>query len=337
MDKFRALSRSMMFAGMALLVILCGNQGNAQGLSPASLYSVGDPLPEYLSSDWRMGLGLVRYINSFASWQIRSGPGGWDPLSRLEWPFDQWFASFQITRTSRWWDASVLGMVSLNKFTPLKFQDSDWTDGVVPPWQKTIFSESKNRVDHSYGIDFTVFPHNAATDGVKVGPVLGWRYQLLSFNAMSGTEKNIIGDPPASWSQAIETKVYFYGWYVGGAASVPLRVTIPYRGLSGVLEIGGQGDYSWVFGRLRDRHMLRGDLQGHINSKGWGYHFAVNAAMTVGSLKVTAVGDFKRYRTVGTIHTLNDPDHPATGDIADDGAHLWSDQKYVGLQFEYLM
>ena len=333
----RISPRSKFWVFPMLLITLCGGAGNAQGLLLDSSYSVGAAIPGYVSSDWRVGLGLVRYINSFASWQIRSGPGGWDPISRLEWPFDQWFASFQMVRTSHWWDASVLGMVSLNKFTPLKHQDSDWTDEGFPTWQKTIFSESKNRVDHSYSVDFTVFPHNSATDGFKVGPVLGWRYQVLSFNALSGTEYHLSGAPPTSWSQANETKVYFYGWYVGGAASVPLRVTIPYRGLSGVLEIGGQGDYSWVFGRLRDRHMLRGGLQGHINSKGWGYHFAVNAALTVRSVKLTAVGDFKRFRTVGTIYTLNDPERPTAGNTADDGAHLWSDQKYVGLQLEYLM
>jgi hypothetical protein len=181
-----------------------------------------------------------------------------------------------------------------------------------------------------------VFPHNSATDGFKVGPVLGWRYQRLCFTALSGTEYNLFGEPPASWSQANETKAFFYGWYTGGAATLPVRVTVPYRGLTGVLEIGGQADYSWVFGRLRDRHMLRNDLQAHINGKGWGYHFAVNAAMTVGSLKLTAVGDFKRFRTSGTIHALNYPG-ATTNDQADDGARLWSDQKCVGLQLEYIM
>ena len=67
-------------------------------------------------------VGLRKYFNSFTSWQFPNFQGPQDPLSRLEYPWDQTFLAIRGT-TDLLWFGSKHGMVrNIKRF--VQFQGS---------------------------------------------------------------------------------------------------------------------------------------------------------------------------------------------------------------------
>ena len=91
-----------------------------------------------------MTLGLRKYINSFTSYQFPDSPGGdigTDPISRLEWPWEQTFGVIKLGHNYPGVQVNFEGAATLFKDSGLLAQDSDWTDAAQPS-QKTIFSDA---------------------------------------------------------------------------------------------------------------------------------------------------------------------------------------------------
>ncbi len=61
-----------------------------------------------------------------------------DPLSRLEFPIDQWFFGLKQEYTAQNWSCFCQGWINVSeRESDLKMQDSDWDDEFLPS-QKTI-------------------------------------------------------------------------------------------------------------------------------------------------------------------------------------------------------
>ncbi len=124
--------------------------------SPSPLDVVSDLVSEVRAPDWRYSIGVKKFFNSFTSYQFPNPfPPNQDPLSRLEFPIDQWFFGGDYEYLSRFWSARFESWVNINKESRSRMQDSDW-DHEDLPFQKTIFSESNCRLNSGWLLDLRI-------------------------------------------------------------------------------------------------------------------------------------------------------------------------------------
>lgn len=288
----------------------------AQSLSP--LDSTINIFPRHQQS-----LGVKKFINSFTSYQFPNPfPPSQDPLSRLEFPIDQWFigASSQYMASS--WSLLCQGWLNLSRESALKMQDSDWDDESMPK-QKTIFSESGCRLNRGLILDACLIFSNIF-DNFPVMPVIGARYQNFFFTTHDGYQVVFGGEPIPLPGDGIEFKQVFYHYYFGASFSNELNL-FNIMGFLPRLAFLLQVDYGLVRARNEDLHLLReGERITIENTKGHCWHIAGTVTLfRLGSFNMKCEADFKRIVTDGS-HQLSNSFFPL--DFSFDGSRVWSDQ-----------
>jgi hypothetical protein len=266
-------------------------------------------------------IGVKKFINSFTSYQFPNPfPPGQDPLSRLEFPIDQWFLGLQHDYLSQSWSLSLQFWVNVNRESKLKMQDSDWDDDMLP-FQKTIFSESQCRMNR--GLVFDAGVATAIVDRVRfVRAVMGWRYQNFFFTTHDGYQA-VFGDGVVPLpGDGIEFSQTFYQAYFGaklqGEWNPPLM-----RGFLPRALIGVQADYAIVTARNEDLHLLRAGYRITTeNTIGHCWHLCAGLSLlSGGSFNARFEVDFKRLITHGD-HRLSN----IAVNFSFSGARVWSDQ-----------
>lgn len=282
-------------------------------------------------SPWSSGnhysIGMKKFFNSFTSYQFPNPfPPQQDPLSRLEFPIDQWFIGVISGYHTPSWSLFGQFWTNLNRESALRMQDSDWDDE-TRPFQKTIFSESDCRLNRSVLFDVGLSVKIPVVSQVEVRPVLGFRYQYFFFTTHDGEQMTLAGDIVDLPGDGIDFKQTFYHYYVGAACRTTVDITRSLR-LPGPLVLDVQCDYALVTARNEDLHLLRSGYRvTEENTRGHCWHLAVGLSMLVSDRFTARIdGDFKRLLTNGA-HRLTNPLFDL--DFSFDGSEVWSDQASI--------
>lgn len=272
-----------------------------------------------------MDLGIRKFINSFCSYQFPDNDTDTDPLSRLEFPIDNWFWGVQASQVFSNMCFSVEFWSRLNTRNALKMQDSDWGQFGFPGGQKTTFSESSQRVADGWMVDVNVDYSLGPRLGACLRPVAGYRYQTFCFIAGDGFQYSL---NPASQGplngDTFDVRFTFQHLYIGGRACFSL----------GRLGLTLQADYGWVGAKEVDQHLLRGDRLTKDTDGGSCWHLFASMGMVVrDSLSLRLESDFKRLVVLNCNHYWNEGD--GTPIQTWWGAKIWSDQQSVAGYAEF--
>lgn len=316
--------RRSLIAVLFILIISCVPV-RAFELQPVDRFldSASDLASKLWTPQARYELGLRKYFNSFTSYQFPNPFNQTqDPLSRLEFPIDQWFFGTRFTYHAPHWSAYYDGYFNINRDSGLMMQDSDWEDE-QNPFQKSVFSESKCRLNSGWLMDFGLNLHPDWAIFRDVSPIIGMRYQYFYFTTHDGYQVGLDGHSVDLPGDGIDFKQTFYQWYLGGLVSTSVNTSGIWRSLpTATLRL--QADYALARAKNEDLHLLRrGERITRDNTDGHCWHF--NAAMAMDlrhNMKARFDLDFQRIVTHG--------DHELSNSFYDiyfsfSGAKVWSD------------
>jgi hypothetical protein len=293
----------------------------------ASVLGFGDP--DQQSPRFNCTLSVRKYLSSFTSYEFPNPFAPFqDPLSRLEFPIDQWFLGGDVRYTSRWWAIAIDGAVNLSRESQLMMQDSDWEDDARPD-QKTVFSESKCRLNRGMLVDVKLSLPSPIDLWLDVRPVIGYRHQYFSFTTYDGFQGDIRGNRIALPGDGIEFEQAFYHIYVGVDCFLEINGSRLMSALPrGQLEV--QADYAAVVATNEDLHLLRlGERVTREKSSGHCWHLGLKAfCWRMSDFRLGFEGDFKRVITTGSHNLTNGP---LRIDFSFGGSKIWSDQAWIGV------
>jgi hypothetical protein len=318
--------RSLLFA--VVVVSLCAGpvRSEAQGLSGY----LGIP-QTVLDTSCRTGTecgllspGLKKFFNSYTSYQFPNPfPPYQDPLSRLEFPVDQWFAGIKGQYSGGWWSLMGEAWTNVSRLSTQKMQDSDWDDDANPS-QKTIFSESACRLNRGWLVDLGASLGNPVRRFFNLRPILGYRYEYFFFTTYDGYQTELGGQSVDLPGDGIEFRQTFYHFYFGGSLHRDLNLPIPQVG-STTLRCYLQLDYALIRGNNEDLHLLRlGNRVTEQNTSGHCWHLLAALSLANQQAFSTRIElDLKRSITHGG-HQLTNSFFALN--FSFDGSRVWSDQ-----------
>ncbi len=277
-------------------------------------------------------IGLRKYINSFTSYQFPDHyfPDqtytGNDPISRLEWPWEQTFGVAKMGSNYRGLQVNFEYAATLFTYSGLLAQDSDWE--IPHSNQKTTFSDASvtprcYTVDASVGFGLPIVR--------TIQWLLGYRAQQFRFTDKDSLERYLSGKPPSfDPNENIEFCQYYYIYYAGGALASKFDLGTAIESLSGYnFLVRLQGDIGSANAKNIDYHVVRvpGPRYTYESTNGICRHLnlAVDCLMKQ-YLTLGLAGDFMRITTYGS-HSWTEPGIARSWD----GAKVWSEQKYLEL------
>jgi hypothetical protein len=319
-------------ATLLFVCLLIGLGGSVAGAQTQFWAPSPNPYQSYykqpcsVQAPFEVALGLRKLVNSFTSYQFPNPfPPNQDPLSRLEFPIDQWFIGMKGSY-SRWvLSLFAEGWTNLNRESAFEMQDSDWDDETLP-FQKTIFSTSKCALNRSYLSDFGLAVGRSSSPS-SLRPIGGYRMQYFDFTTHDGVQMDLAGNVVQLPGDGIDFKQVFHHYYLGGLFVTSLGGGAGF-GYPGTIQLTVQGDVATVTGRNEDKHLLRdGDRVTVERTRGYCWHVALATTLDVRNLlRFKVEGDFKRIITTGS-HNLTNGTFNI--DFSFDGARVWSDQATI--------
>ncbi len=323
MTVYRILAALLVACAMSDAVVL------VQAQSRSETRSVGTYTASPGKDAFHVSFGLRKYINSFTSYQYPNAFSPFqDPLSRLEWPWEQicWVAKADRSYGSL--RVNLEYATSRGGFSDLKAQDSDWTGEPFPPWQKTIFSQGKDR-PRCWTVDLSL--SHAVPRVPWLRAVGGYRAQQFKFTYYDLKRADLLGRLPARFpGEAIAFSQYYKHWYVGGTLPVVLELGSLFRSPTPA-RVGAQlhADVSLVTGKNVDDHLLRTPAPRYTTEEtsGSAWHAGLTMELNLNTRFAFGFeGHFMRIRSRGS-HRMEQPGM----DLSWSGAVVWSDQAYVGV------
>jgi outer membrane protease len=272
-------------------------------------------------------VGIKKFINSFTSYQFANPfPPNQDPLSRLEFPIDQWFLGLTGTYWTRAWSIKAQGWLNLNRESGLKMQDSDWDDDSNPS-QKTIFSESSCRLNKGLLFDTYLAVSIPWQRFSNVRPLVGYRYQYFAFTTHDGAQASLGGGVMDLPGDGIDFNQTFNHVYFGAVINTSFEPRCVWNNLPRV-NLECQVDYALISAKNEDFHLLRtGDRVTTENTRGHCWHVLVSMGFfRRGCLSARVEADFKRVMTDGN-HQLSN--NLFNLNFSFDGSTVWSDQASI--------
>jgi hypothetical protein len=289
---------------------------------PLELGMLSDSPNQYYCS-----VGAKKYLNSFTSYQFPNPfPPQQDPLSRLEFPIDQWFAGLMASYGGSYWCVEAQGWINLTREARSPMQDSDWSDDSNPS-QKSIFSESRCRLNRGLVFDVRLDVATALTAPLALRPVVGWRSEYFRFTTHDGLQSALNGDSQDLNGDGIEFRQVFYHYYFGGIFRTAITPGSLWPWIPRV-KADLQLDYGLVNAANEDLHLLRsGERITRENTRGHCWHAAATVSFIFAdNIRGRIEGDFKRVLTNGA-HRLTNP--LGYIDFSFDGSRVWSDQASI--------
>ena len=274
-------------------------------------------------------VGFRKYFSSFTSWQFPSADGGpQNPMSRLEYPWDQTFLAVRGTTAYTGLEVSMEWSGTLSVLSNPKAQDSDWQLN-NNPGQKTDFSEAEATprcwiVDLSCNMEIPGLHH--------LRGVAGYRTSQFKFTNTDGYIANIFNNDVGPISgPSIEFSQYYQHLYAGGIFDWFLNAGDVFDGLMlPALLIRAQADVSYVIGSSNDEHVSGYYKTALIRSNGFGWHVNLTTGFKTSRFGLTADADIRGIRTVGGLDGVIQGESGLSG-VTRGGAKVWSDQSYVGI------
>lgn len=287
--------------------------------------------------NWSVTLKTKFLFNSHTSYEFGNPLSPFQsPLSRLEFPLESVWVGGEIRRRLGRLSAGVEFLSSVSDQDAGTFKDSDWEDEENPT-RLSIYSESQCRLQPSYqfaaDVDMQVADLLTLPAGFAVRPMLGFRFQRFSFVAHDGTQytydtygavdgvDSISGDSISfqqDWYQLVAGLRLGYEWN---------RPPVLHR-----IAITSQLDWSHVFGRNLDRHLLRWDRTTRDETAGNAWHATLGVMFGLTeSLDFGVEGEYLCIDTRGS-HNLHNQETDMTWSH---GVRVWSEQTSVSVKVAY--
>jgi hypothetical protein len=298
------------------------------------------------SEGFRAALGIRQYLNSFTSFQFPSPGTSLNPLSRLEWPWEQLFGVVKVGFAYRTLDLNIEYSSTISTLSRLRSQDSDW-ENEDNPGQKTTFSSSQAK---PRGWTFDIGTTMRLPRFQRIRGVAGFRAQQFNFTSTGGSQGSIWDDMegyvptydvplPGPGIKFSQTYKHWYGGWVGAGDFYPAML---WRYLPSWTRIKVQGDFGYVKGSNHDEHLRRTDFLGRPQDRhtyetttGHSCHLNLSADFRITSwIHVEVEGDFMIVKTRGSHHWTAWSDAVIdlfNSNMSWDGAAAWSEQKYVSV------
>jgi len=316
--------KGRLYAGVGIVVFLLVLQFFAP-VQAQEVFIRNTSVVDGFQPSFVMQVGARKYFNSFTSWEFPNVIPPLDPLSRLEWPWDQ---TFFVARTGMSYTnlALILELSgTLSMLSNPKAQDSDWTFPDNPN-QKTIFSEGDAK-PYCWIFDVGITAPLSRSSNLK--GVAGYRISKFKFTYTDITQRSL--DPRYDRGfmpgPAIEFVQYYQHWYAGGVFDGAVDLRNIARGVRlPVLLLRLQLDGAYVTGKNYDDHVARSvPTTSEVRSNGVGWHVNVSTGIQRGSLKFDVEADLRKIYTKGSMHDME-----GSTDRSWDDARVWSEQKYLG-------
>lgn len=290
---------------------------------------------------WLAKLYVKRYFVSHTSYEFGNlEPPFQEPLSRLEFPMNTWWAGGEFRRSFSRLSAGVEVSATVPMESDLSFKDSDWSENEYF-WIKDIYSEAQCRLQPSYmahvDVDLKIGDWLRLPRWFDMRPVAGVRWQYLDFLVHNGVQMY-----PAPWSDTppeplfgniIHFKQTYWLYFLGIKAVYDMEKHIRFPRLKVICQL----DWAYVEGNNSDEHLLRGDGGSRMTyekTRGGALHASVG--IKVGLTDNISAGfemDYIRIRSTGS-HQWQ---HDAYGidQSWDNGVKVWSDQACMMMNVEY--
>lgn len=285
-----------------------------------------------------IGMTVQRMVASHTSYQFGNPFSPNQPLlSRLEFPLDSWWAGAELRATFPRVSFGAEALTNLSRETEGRMQDSDWDDE-ADPHAKTIFSESRCRMEPSYlvraDVDLRISDWLGLPGWLDLRPVAGFRRQEFNLTAHDGTQWDLTGVelPLALPGDSIAFEQMYSHYFLGIRAGLDLGKYVELKSLAALFQF----DWAYVEGRNQDLHLLRqGTRYTYEETQGHAWHGSIGLRAGLAErLSLAAEADFLTISTEGTHRLVN----PVFGiDFAfSNGVRVWSGQNRYSLLLKYL-
>lgn len=323
-----------LLATAIIFICSCVKPVSSEAQAATVLDTASELISRVNAPDWGYSVGVKKFFNSFTSYQFPNPfPPNQDPLSRLEFPIDQWFIGGAYAYVARSWSVELDSWVNINRDGRSKMQDSDWDDETLP-FQKTVFSESNCRLNRGWLLDLKLSLRPELSIFKMLRPIAGIRYQDFSFTTHDGYQVGLDGHFSNLPGDGIDFDQTFYHAYLGAICDIGLNTSGIFSSLPTV-DLQVVLDYALVTARNQDLHLLRsGQRITTENTSGHCWHLAATAWFPVRhNLKGRIEADFKKIVTNGA-HQLTNSFFNI--DFSFDGSRVWSDQFSVTASTELI-
>ncbi len=301
-------------------------------LHPPGAWAGDDPA-------WQVAFKTKFMLNSHTSYQFGNPFDPYQvPLSRLEFDMDSTWAGFEARRQLGRLSLGLGYMSTVRDQRSGQLRDYDWDDDTAPH-ALTIFSASSCRMRPSYQFqvdaDLRVSDVLGLPSSVDLRPVVGFRGQQLRFMAHDGvqytydTAGNVTSRTDFA-GDAIKFKQNWHQYFAG------LRLAYDWDSppLVHSLRLNSQLDVSYVEGKNRDDHLLRGDRVTRDITYGHAWHAMAGLAFGVTEgLDLGLEVDYLHIETNGTHKFLDKGLGVGLNWL--NGVRAWSEQTSVSLSLDY--
>lgn len=290
---------------------------------------------------WSVELYVKRYFVSHTSYEFGNPyPPFQEPLSRLEFPMNTWWAGGEFRIRFSRFSAGAEVSATVPMESDLSFKDSDWSDTEYF-WIKDIYSQAQCRLQPSYmarvDVDLKIGDWLKMPVWFDLRPVAGVRWQYLDFLVHNGVQTY-----PAPWSNAppeplpgniIHFKQTYWHYFLGIKAVYDMEKHIRFPRL----KVIGQLDGAYVDGNNSDEHLLRGDGGSRMTyERTIGGALHASLGIKVGLTENISAGfeiDYLRIHSTGSHQWQHDV--YGIDQSWDNGVKVWSDQAGMMMNVEY--
>jgi outer membrane protease len=260
---------------------------------------------------WSVDFRFRNYFSSHTSYEFGNPlPPNQEPLSRLEFPLNSWWAGVEVRRRFSRFSVGLEAMRNVSGEASGRMKDSDWEDE-NQPGLLTTYSASRERIAPSYtvrgDVDLKVSDGVGLPSGFDLRPVLGFRWQHFSFVTHDGLQSYPAPEadrpPDPLPGDGIGFKQTYWHAFLGVKLAYEWE-SPPYVSMLGVRM---QLDGAYVTGDNVDHHLLRdGQRFTYENTQGTGWHASLG--LDVGltpQLTGTIDMDYLRLSTTGSHRLVN--------------------------------
>lgn len=294
---------------------------------------------EAASRPWSVSLQTKYIFQSHTSYEFGNPfPPYQEPLSRLEFPLNSWWAGASLRREFPRFSVGVEVFRNLSRESEGDFTDSDWDDDERPNL-KTIYSESSCRMEPSYmvrgDVDLKISDGIGLPRWLDLRPTAGLRWQRFSLVTHDGVQHHLApNDKIRSRSlpgDGITFEQTYWQFFAGFKAAFdlgqPLRLPR--------LKLLTQVDWAYVNATNEDYHLLRtGKRLTNDNTTGDAWHALVSLQVGLTqNLHANVGAEYLRIATTGSHRLVNEP---LGIDISwQNGVKVWSEQINTTISLEY--
>jgi hypothetical protein len=326
------LIRKKIYTVLGLSVLVFLFQMTASPLRAGALEKTSAvPLGAHLS----LGVIAQYYFSSHTSYEFGNPlPPFQNPLSRLEFPLDSWWAGVELKASFPRFSVGLKALTNLSQEAYGRMRDSDWDDENNPKL-KTIYSESSSHLDPSYFVeidmDMKVSDWVPLPSRLDLRPVIGFRWQQFNLVTHDGTQLTV-GEPPVPLpGDTLRFEQTYKQVFIGLRGDLDLGKWAWLTRLTTLFQI----DWAYVEGHNQDHHLLRqGARYTYDDTYGYAWHGAIGLKAGLSPrLALTLKTDFVRIVTTGTQRLVN---APVGIDLKwSNGVNVWSDQNSISLMLDY--